>query len=77
MMRSATFLATSHETSAAILILALPSPRSVSSKVVAESLLCPLMVVRSGHSKSFEPPRVCRRLFRLSHAAKAGSTSLA
>jgi hypothetical protein len=28
-------------------------------------------------SKGSEPPRVFRRLFRLSHAAKAGSTSLA
>src|SRR5580704_7677409 len=62
MIRSASFLATSHETSAAILILALPSPMSVSSKVVATSLPCPLMVVRSGHSKQvlrFLAERLC------------------
>jgi hypothetical protein len=29
------------------------TPMSVSSKVVAAALPCPLMVVRSGHSKSF------------------------
>ncbi len=28
-------------------------------------------------AKLFEPPRVCRRLFGLSHAAMAGSSSIA
>jgi DNA invertase Pin-like site-specific DNA recombinase len=34
-------------------------------------------IQRSGVSSLVEPPRVFRRLFRLSHAAKTGSTSLA
>ena len=33
--------------------------------------------VHHGEAKRSEPPRVCRRLFRLSHAAMAGSSSMA
>jgi hypothetical protein len=35
------------------------------------------VAVKTGAMKPAEPPRVCRRPFRLSHAAMAGSSSMA
>ena len=49
-------------------------PRHISTELTRRRLAYELQVKVYG---GLEPPRVCRRLFRLSHAAMAGWSSMA